>query len=82
MAEERKRKAAVGSRGTIRVSLEVSPKVKDLFEEVRDKSDAPSLSDAFRKSLAVLAMLLEHTAKGGKIVLEGEDGSREILKIV
>ena len=79
MARER---AAIGKRGTIRVSMEVSPEAREVLEDVRHKSRASCLTDAFRRSLQVFSLLLNHVANGGKVVLEKKDGSREVMTII
>lgn len=56
--------------------------MKDLLEELRDKSESPSLSEVFKKSLGVFGLILDHIADGGKVVLEDRDGNREVLKLV
>ena len=78
MSENKSKK----ERGVVRINLEVSPQVRDLIKNLRDKSDATSLAEVFRKSLAIYDLILDHNAAGGKVVLESSKGEREVLKII
>jgi hypothetical protein len=40
---------------------------------------ATSISDAVRKALALMYVVLEHQAAGGKVVFRNRDGSEESL---
>lgn len=74
--------ASAESRAVVRINLEVSPQVRDHIKELREKSQATSLAEVFRKSLAIYDMFLDHTSSGGKVVLESPNGEREVVRII
>lgn len=69
-------------RETVRINLEVPSGVRDNIKELRVKSEASSLAEVFRRSLALYEMVLDHVKGGGKLVLEKEDGEREVIRIL
>ncbi|MCG8407580.1 MAG: hypothetical protein MI923_20475 [Phycisphaerales bacterium] len=50
--------------------------------DLRNLSDAESLTAVIRRSLAVYDLLLHHFHDGGKVILRSEDGSEETLRIL
>lgn len=75
-------KASTRNRDTVRINLEVSPQVREQIKHLREQSSATTLAEVFRKSLALYEMVLDHTQDGGKLVLENENGDREVIRIL
>lgn len=69
-------------RETVRINLEVSPRVRDHIKELRKRSDAASLAEVFKKSLALYDLVLTSSAAGGKVVLESPSGEREVIRLL
>ncbi len=69
-------------RETVRINLEVTPSVRDQIKALRVKSDASSLAEVFRRSLAVYEMVIDLQKQGGKFILESCDGERETIRIL
>lgn len=69
-------------RGTVRINLEVSPQVRDNIKDLRKRSDAASLAEVFKKSLALYDLVLTTTSNGGKVVLESPTGEREVIRLL
>jgi hypothetical protein len=69
-------------RETVRINLEVTPSVRDQIKALRVKSDASSLAEVFRRSLAVYEMVIDLQKQGGKFILESREGERETIRIM
>lgn len=69
-------------RETVRINLEVSPHVRDHIKDLRKRSDAASLAEVFKKSLALYDLVLSVTSSGGKVVLESPQGDREVIRLL
>jgi hypothetical protein len=69
-------------RETVRINLEVSPHVRDHIKDLRKRSDAASLAEVFKKSLALYDLVLTFTSQGGKVVLESPSGEREVIRLL
>ena len=62
------------------MNLVMSQNVRDTLEELRDDTDAESLSEVVRKALAVYRLVWSEKARGCTLHLRKEDGSeRELL---
>lgn len=68
-------------RETVRINLEVTLNVRDQIKALRIKSDASSLAEVFRRSLAVYEMVIDLQKQGGRFILENRDGERETIRI-
>ena len=66
----------------VRLNLEIPQSVRDRMVDLRNLSDAESLTAVIRRSLAVYDLLLHHFHDGGKVILRSEDGSEETLRIL
>jgi hypothetical protein len=66
----------------VRLNLELTTQVRDQLENLQQSSQATSLTEVIRKSLALYHMVTDHTAQGGGIILEHADGSKERLKLL
>ena len=66
----------------LRLSFDITPNVKAHLELVQSKSNATTLTEVFRKSLALYELVLDQQAAKGKVILENHDGSREVLRLL
>ena len=53
------------------------PSVKDQLENLRDETDAESLSEVIRKALAVYDLVWSEKSKGYKLYFRSDDGEHE-----
>jgi hypothetical protein len=65
----------------VRLTLDLPAKVRERMEEIRELSGADTLTEVVRRALAVYDLVIKHTAKGGRILLEG-DGETKVLEVV
>lgn len=67
-------------RDTSRLNLELTKQTRDRLEELRERSEADSLTEVIRRALAVYDAVLEHYGTGGKVLLRDKDGvDRQVL---
>lgn len=66
----------------IRLSLDITAKVKDQIEALQEESEAPTIVEVFRRALAVYQIVLAQYKANGKVILEHADGSREALRLL
>ena len=64
---------------TSRLTLEMAETVRKQLEHLRDQTAADSLTEVIRRALAVYDLLRKATAEGGKIIIQTEDGEREVM---
>ena len=64
------------------MNLELPQSVRDRMDDLRELSEAESLTAVIRRSLAVYDILLRHFKSDGKVILRAEDGSEETLTIL
>lgn len=73
---------ATAAKEKARISLEVNPTVKELLEDLEQRSNATSLTEVIRRSLALFDLVLEHQDAGGALVLRHGDGTEEKLRVL
>jgi len=56
--------------------------VKSQLDELRARTDAPSITEVIRRSIALYDLVTEHCAEGGAIVFRHVDGTEETLKLL
>lgn len=66
----------------VRLNLEFPPPVYEQMQTVQSRSNAASLTEVLRRSLALYDLITEHTVDGGEILLVGRDGKQEKLRIL
>ena len=66
----------------VRLNLEFPPQIYDQMQEVQRRSNAASLTEVLRRSLALYDLVTEHVDGGGDIVLVDRDGTKEKLWIL
>lgn len=67
---------------TSRLNLEVSLSVRERLDQLRDLSDADSLTEVIRSALAVYEVVLQEVKRGGEVILCSPDGVQRKLVIV
>ena len=65
-------------RPTCRMNLEMSEQVRQKLENLSEENDL-SLAEVIRRSLAVYDLLWSEMKKGGKIIIRGSDGEKEVM---
>jgi hypothetical protein len=66
----------------IRLSLDVPAKVRTKIDELADETGATSGAEVIRRALALYSLVLEHAAKGGRLVFRNSKGQEEVLRIL
>lgn len=66
---------------TSRLTLEVAEAVRKQLEHLRDQTHADSLTEVIRRALAVYDLLWKATSDGGKIVIQTDEGEKELLLV-
>lgn len=66
----------------VRLNLEFPPQIYEQMQAVQQRSNAASLTEVLRRSLALYDLITEHVGEGGDIVLVGPDGAKEKLRIL
>ena len=62
-----------------RLNLEIGKEVRERMEELMDETGARSLTDVVSRALAVYDFLCRQKKKGGKILIQDDDGTRELV---
>ena len=66
----------------VRVNFEVSPRLKESLVELQARTNSVSITEVFRRALALLDMVTAHVEHGGAVVLRRKDGAEETLRIL
>ena len=66
---------------TRRLNLEMSNSVRKKLEKLQQQTEADSLAEVIRRSLAVYDFLWSEKRKGGKLVIKSSDGDKEVVII-
>jgi len=69
-------------REKIRVTFDLSADAKTQLEEVQTKSRSNTLTEVFRRAVALYELVLDAQADKRKILIENPDGSREVLRVL
>ena len=59
----------------------MSQKVRERLESLRDRTEADSLAEVVRRSLAVYELLWLEKEKGGQLVIKTVRGDKEVLLV-
>jgi hypothetical protein len=62
-----------------RLNLEIGKEVRERMEELMDETGARSLTDVVSRALAVYDYLWRQKGKGGKILIQDDEGTRELV---
>jgi hypothetical protein len=63
----------------VRLNLEMSERVRERLDRVRDLTEADSITEVIRRSASVYEALLLMVTQGGKLVLRRPDGTEQDL---
>jgi hypothetical protein len=66
----------------IRLSMDVTPELKARLDDLQKRSYATTTIEVFKKSLALYDLVLNQYETKGRIVLENDDGTREVLRLL
>lgn len=66
----------------VRLNLAVTPRVKARLEDLLRRTEAESITEVVRRSLAIYEHLVDITSKGGKVILESDSGEQRELQLV
>lgn len=66
----------------IRISIDVTPEFKARMDALQKRSDAPTLIEVFRKSIALYELVLDQHQSKGRIILDNDDGTKEVLRLL
>ncbi|GEM_PF-6104657 len=73
----------VSDRETRRLSLKISKLVSDRIELLVDKTDADSLTEVIRRSIAIYDHLINETSEGkAELILRSPDGEEKTVLIL
>jgi hypothetical protein len=64
---------------TSRLTLDLAEPVRKQLEALKDKTQADSLVEVFRRALAVYSFLHDEKARGREIVTRGDGPDRELV---
>lgn len=67
---------------TERLTLSCTKEAKETLERLRIATDSSSLTEVFRKSLALFDLVQSHTSEGNAVVLRYKDGHEEVLRLL
>jgi hypothetical protein len=62
-----------------RLHIEVPEETRERLAKIQTDTGAASISEAVRRALALMHVVLEHEAAGGKVIFRNRDGSEESL---
>ena len=66
----------------LRLNLLVSPRVKEQLDELQRKSDATSMTEVLRRSLALYDFTLDRVAAGYELVLKHPNQPERLIKLI
>ena len=64
------------------MSLELSQSVRDRLERLRDTTEADSLTEVIRRSLAVYDLLINQERSGSTVVVKTREGTEQRVLLV
>ena len=67
---------------SVRLNLEIKPQVRKRLDRLRDNTDAETITEVFRRALAVYETLIELSSGASKIVIRQSDGSEIDLILI
>lgn len=67
----------------IRLSLEVSAKVRALLDDLTNRADSTSLTETIRRSLILFDAFLEHQEQGGRTFFRSKNNKEtEVIVLI
>ncbi len=77
-----RRTAASAPARKVRLNLELPESLKKQLDTLVTQTQAASLSEVLRRSLALFDFCMEYQKQGGRLLMENPDGTRETLRIL
>ena len=74
--------AATKATDRTRLSLDVSPKIREQLDHLEARTEAGSITEVIRRALSLYDLVTEHQMEGGKLVFRHTDGDEEILRVL
>lgn len=74
--------SATKANDRIRLSLDVSPKVREQLNLLEEKTEAGSITEVIRRALALYDLVVEHQDEGGKLIFRNSGGQDEFLRVL
>ena len=69
-------------REKVRLNLEIHPDVKARLDDLQERTQAASLTEVIRRSLALYNLVVDLQQEGGRITLHRKDGTAETLAVL
>jgi hypothetical protein len=66
----------------VRLSLDVSARVRAQLENLESRTEAGSITEVVRRALSLYDLVIEHQEEGGKLVFRHSDGEEELLRVL
>ncbi|HEY3898252.1 MAG TPA: hypothetical protein VGM54_06550 [Chthoniobacter sp.] len=66
----------------VRLSLDVTPKVREQLDLLEARTEAGSITEVIRRALALYDLVVEHQQEGGKLIFRHADGEEESLRML
>jgi hypothetical protein len=66
----------------VRLNFEVSPGLKDSLVDLQHRTKSISITEVFRRALALLDMVTAHVQSGGSVALKHKDGREELVRFL
>lgn len=66
----------------IRINFDLSSDLKERVEELQEDTHSGSISEVFRRALALLDKVTQHAKEGGELVLRDKKGREKIVEIL
>ena len=69
------------NRSLNRLNLQMSDSLRKRLEKLRDATEADSLAEVIRRSLATYELLHNQIEMGGRVIIRSLDGDKEVFLI-
>ena len=66
----------------VRLSLDITPRVREQLSHLEKKTEAGSITEVVRRALALYDLVVEHQREGGKLIFKHTDGEEESLRVL
>ena len=66
----------------VRLSLDITPRVREQLSHLEKKTEAGSFTEVVRRVLALYDLVVEHQDEGGKLIFKHADGEEELLRML
>lgn len=66
----------------VRLSLDITPRVREQLTDLEKKTEAGSITEVVRRALALYDLVVEHQGEGGKLIFKHTDGEEESLRVL